>query len=108
MDAIKRHIMKKNPSLTKEEAEEKAQEIWENYKSANKEMLDKREKEHQEALNRSINDEFGELATELRYNGELKDDDLKNYLGDIPVEIWDPIKKEWRPKVKPKKINKEQ
>tara|TARA_B100000029_G_C17276925_1_gene852006 strand:+ start:353 stop:652 length:300 start_codon:yes stop_codon:yes gene_type:complete len=95
VDSIVRHLVKKNPSLTKEEAEKKAREIWENYKSANKEMLDKREKEHQEALNRSINDELGGLATELRYNGELKGDELKDYLGDNPVEIWDPVKKEW-------------
>ena len=98
MDAIKRHLMKKNPSLTKEEAEKKAQEIWDNYETANKEVLDKREKEAQEALKKSIDNEFGSLATELRYNNELKGDELKDYLGDIPVEIWDPIKKEWRPK----------
>ena len=98
MDSIKRHLMKKNPSLSKEEAEKKAQEIWDNYESANKEVLDKREKEHQEAFNKSINDDFGSLATELRYNNELKGDELKDYLGDNPVEIWDPIKKEWIPK----------
>ena len=31
MDSIKRHLMKKNPSLSKKEAEKKAQEIWDNY-----------------------------------------------------------------------------
>ena len=30
MDSIKRHLMKKNPSLSKEEAEKKAQEIEKN------------------------------------------------------------------------------
>lgn len=98
MDSIKRHLLKKNPSLSEDEAEKIAQKIWENYNVANKEKLDREQKEDQEAFNISINSEFGNLATELRIKDELKGDELKDYLGDTPLEIWDPIKKEWIPK----------
>ena len=60
--------------------------------------LDREQKEDQAAFNSSIDSEFGELATEARIKDELKGDELKDYLGDTPVEIWDPIKKEWIPK----------
>ena len=100
MDNIKKHLRKKNPDMTEEDVEKKAQKISDNYESANKEMLDKREKEHQEAFKRSINNEFGSSATESRIKEELKGDELKRYLGDSKVEIWDPIKKEWVPKQK--------
>ena len=98
MDLIKKHLLKKNPSLSEDEAEKKSQKIWENYKVANIKKLDREQKEDQEAFNRSIDSEFGELATEARIKDELKGDELKDYLGDTPVEIWDPIKKEWIPK----------
>ena len=95
MDSIKKHLLKKDPSLSKDEVEQKAQKIWENYKVANKEKLEREQKEDQEAFNRSIDNEFGQLATEARLKDELKSDELKDYLSDTPVEIWDPIKKEW-------------
>ena len=98
MDSIKKHLLKKNPSLSKDEVEKKAQKIWENYKVANKGKLDREQKEAQEAFNRSIDSEFGQLSTEARLKGELKGDELKDYSDDTPVEIWDPIKKEWIPK----------
>ena len=84
--------------LNEEEVEKKAQEINNNYEKANKEMLGKRKKEHQEAFKKSINNEFGSFATESRLQGELKGEELKSYLGDSKVEIWDSIKKEWIPK----------
>lgn len=98
IDYIIKHLLKKNPEMSEEEVEKKAQEINNNYEKANKEMLGKRKKEHQEAFKKSINNEFGSFATESRLQGELKGEELKSYLGDSKVEIWDSIKKEWIPK----------
>ena len=90
MDSIIRYLLKKNPSMTRDEAEQKADEIWEDYKSANKELLSKRDQEDRRAFERSIASEFNSLAAE-----ELSEEELKDYCGDIPVEIWDVQKKKW-------------
>ena len=71
--------------MARDEAEQKADEMWENYKSANKELLEKRDQENRRAFERSIASEFNSLAAE----------ELKDYCGDIPVEIWDVKKKKW-------------
>ena len=44
---IVKHLLKKNPKMTKEEAEIKAKKIWENYCEQHKERDEKRELEHQ-------------------------------------------------------------
>jgi len=90
MDSIIRYLLKKNPSMARDEAEQKADEMWENYKSANKELLEKRDQENRRAFERSIASEFNSLAAE-----ELSEEELKDYCGDVPVEIWDVKKKKW-------------
>ena len=64
MNSIIRYLLKKNPSMARDEAEQKADEIWENYKSANKELLEKRDQENRRAFERSIASEFNSLAAE--------------------------------------------
>jgi len=64
MDSIIRYLLKKNTSMTRDEAEQKADEIWEDYKSANKELLEKRDQENRRAFERSIASEFNSLAAE--------------------------------------------
>ena len=51
---IVKHLLKKNPKMTKAEAEIKAKQIWDNYCEQNKERDEKRELEHQRRWNEAL------------------------------------------------------
>ena len=54
---VVKYLLKKNPDMTKEEAEIKARKIWDDYCEQNKKRDEKREIEHKKQWDKALNSE---------------------------------------------------
>tara|TARA_B100000586_G_C19822819_1_gene307098 strand:- start:79 stop:330 length:252 start_codon:yes stop_codon:yes gene_type:complete len=71
---IIKNLLKKNPEITKEEAEKKANRIQAAYNEANKERDEKRAQEHKKQWEESLQSDNDMFALD-----HLSDDELKEY-----------------------------
>ncbi len=63
---IAKHLMKKDKTLTKDEAIQKAKSMHESYCEQNKEILEEREKVHRKQFEKSLDWEYFNLAIEYQ------------------------------------------
>ena len=71
IELITKRLLKKDKSISQEEAERRAGEIWAAYCEANKERDGKRDIEHRKRFERALDNEFDNLAFEELTGEEL-------------------------------------
>jgi hypothetical protein len=65
MPSVLKHVMKQNPTMSKEEAVKKASAMEARYAAANKERNEKRNAEHRKEWERALQEETDNWALEM-------------------------------------------
>ncbi len=71
VETIKKRLKKKDKSITPNEAEEKAKEIWKIHCEVNEERVEKREREYKEEWDRLLQKDNDSIAFECLSGYEL-------------------------------------